>query len=96
MSFVELEQFLAARGVEVEGDQEVVLAGNENVVVWSGVSKAFADEVNDLLRAGVRQQRTQVLVYAVDGKLLDLPIAAQPGRVYKSRRWLPVVFVVEQ
>ncbi len=88
VSFVELERHL---GADMAGDGCVTLGDNANVVLWSGISDAFAEAVSGLLRAGaVRLVPTSSLTYAVDGKLLALPVV-KGAYHYRRPHWLPVV-----
>jgi hypothetical protein len=86
VSFVEIEGAFA----DAKGDHEIAL-DDRNVVLWQGVSYQLADAVRDAIKMGlVELSPTSPLVYAIDGKLLRLPIA-KGARNYKSPRWLPVV-----
>jgi hypothetical protein len=86
VSFVEIEGAFA----DAQGDHEIIL-DDRNIVLWQGVSYQLADAVRDAIKMGlVELSPTNPLVYAIDGKLLRLPIA-KSTRNYKSPRWLPVV-----
>lgn len=88
VSFAELERHL---GADMAGDGCATLGGNDSVVLWSGVNDAFAGAVSGLLRAGaVRLVPTSSLTYAVDGKLLALPVV-KGAYHYRRPHWLPAV-----
>lgn len=93
VSFAELERHLTNNGLEPCGDLSMVVnSPNSNVYVWVAMSQAFAEAVQDLLRAGkVYLWHSQPLVYMIDGKLPRLPLAKRmPRGGYKAPRWLPV------
>lgn len=95
-SLVEAESFLASEGLEVSGDREMFLE-RMNATLWQGVSEEFTE----VIRRAVDTQRihwypTTPLVYAIDGRMLALPVIGgrPPKGGYRERRWLPVVFNV--
>ena len=62
-----------------------------NVRYWCGLSREAADAFAELLSEGLIELRpTSVLVYAIDGQILNMPIAKGMKR-YKKPRWLPLV-----
>ena len=87
VSFVEL-----ARDIPSAFGGNVVLGGFETLVVWTGLSKDGAEAVLSLVQTGeIHMTPTSMLVYAIDGRLLNLPIAKRV-QSYKRLHWLPVVF----
>jgi hypothetical protein len=93
VTFPELGDRLAARGVEVDGDQTLALAQDPAVVLWSRWRPEVVDVVVELVAAG------QVVLEPCrperyNGARLDLPwrrCAARrprcPGRVGCRSRW---------
>ena len=49
VSFAELVQDLAGRGIEVDGPQALVLRANENVVLWPSLSAPLVTAIRALL-----------------------------------------------
>jgi hypothetical protein len=75
VTFVEIEQALAARGVEVTGQLEMVI-GDRNIVLWAGMSERFVAIMSALeRRRTVAPMPTSVLTYMADGKFLLYPLA---------------------
>lgn len=75
------------------GDMAMHRSDNENVVLWSGMSREAVEAVKKILGEGeYEMRRTQMLVYAIDGRIPKLPIAHSLKRKYKKPHWLPVVF----
>jgi hypothetical protein len=71
-------------------DGEALLAG-ENMVIWLGVSDVAIAAINKLKADGrVIAKPAPVLVYAIDGAMLTMPLAKQ-NRAYRKPHWLPVV-----
>lgn len=63
----------------------------DNLIVWVGMTKAATDAIDELRSVPwVFFQPSSVLVYAIDGGLLKMPIAKRMT-AYKSPRWLPTV-----
>jgi len=86
-SFVEL---MRAVGPEAEGDISMEAPPGYNIVWWSGMSETFVDAL-ELARSYIEPTPTSVLVYAIDGGMLGLPIVKQARR-YKKPHWVPMVF----
>lgn len=92
VSFVELERLL---GDQMDGDYALWI-GNENIILWSGVSQQFADTFNDLVRTGaVRLVPASLFIYLADGKVLGLPLVKGRYR-YKQPHWLPVTLDIPE
>jgi len=87
---VTFAEIVNAIGSEANGDRQLGRL-DLNVVLWSGVSEAFVDAFT-LAKSRIYPVQTQFLVYAMDGALLNLPIAKQLNKPYKKTHWLPVVF----
>ena len=90
VSFVELEREFPG---EFEGHEHAMyLTDCDNVVLWEPVSLAMTGVLNSARENGrIVMKATQPIVYAIDGKMLRLPIASK-ARHYKTPRWLPVSF----
>ena len=92
-SFVEIERWLADQGVDPAGSW--ALEPVRNLVVWAGVSKEFCDFFH-AVRSHVHLRPLNgletIVVYAQDGKMLDLPLAKRPPPSgYKDPHWVPCV-----
>jgi hypothetical protein len=91
VTFVELRDFLAPH-MEVEGKIALPLPKYENIILWVGTSQTFFDAVAKALSAHlIESHPTQVLVYMVDGCMVDMPLA-KSLRQYKEPHWLPIAF----
>jgi hypothetical protein len=87
-SFVELEQAFDMVSAEYRGDYALQ---NGPIVYWTGWSTEAIDALNDAVQAGeVHLASAPLLIYMVDGKMLDLPIVKGAYR-YKRDHWLPTV-----
>ena len=79
-------------GADFQGDIAMCMASNENIVLWSGMSKAFLDALSSLLADGViKMTPTEPLVYFIDGLAPTLPVVKRRYK-YKTPHWLPVAF----
>lgn len=92
-SFVEIEEYFEATGLDYKGDCGIELSNDElsNVILWYGWKAEYTDLIGSMLKANELHARcTNSFVYAIDGKTLKLPVAKQPQH-YKKRHWLPVL-----
>jgi hypothetical protein len=87
---VTFAELVSAIGEEANGDRELGWP-QLNVVLWTGVSENFIHSFNRA-KERIVPAPTQVLTYAMDGTLLQLPIAKQLKKPYKSSHWLPFMF----
>jgi hypothetical protein len=85
VSFVEL---IDACGPDAIGDLQLEL--KPNLVLWVGVSPIF-EEAFHLALKRIRPYPDTPMVYFMDGRALNLPIA-KSIRAFKQPRWLPVTF----
>lgn len=91
VTFVEIGQLIEGRGIAAKGDLSLLIK-DYNVVLWTGMSERFLEIVMAMqARKRVIPKPTSVLVYAVDGVLLTLPLAKR-NRRYKTPHWVPTVF----
>lgn len=94
-TFVEVERVCQECGLETRGTCSIDLPGCPNVVLWAGMSDAFADVVLAI------QDRTELsaaswLCYLIDGGTLRLPLAKRPPKCgYKEPHWAPVTLRVK-
>jgi hypothetical protein len=92
LSLPELAARLEGHGLEVDGDQSLVLGQDPNVVVWT----RWCPDVIDVLVELVAEGRLVVEVCSAEryrGLQVDLPVAPvrrPPGRLL-SAHWLPCV-----
>jgi len=86
-SFAELSMVF---GEKIRGE-EALIFDNENIIIWTNLSKEFIEIFKELLNEKkIVVVPSNPLVYACDGKLLKLPIAKRLIK-YKEPHWLPVV-----
>lgn len=90
VSFIELEREFPE---EFEGQQSAMyLTDYDNVVLWEPVSLAMTGALNSARDNGrIVMKPTSELVYFLEGKVFNLPVARKARR-YKKPRWLPVTF----
>lgn len=78
---------------EFQGDQQISLTGNPNIILWTGVSAEFAEAMEAARVAGdIHPYPTSVLVYIHDGGMLQLPVLTADQLKCKTPHWLPLVF----
>jgi hypothetical protein len=97
VSFIELQRFAEdTLGIPSSGDYALEAA--PNLILWAGVSNDFVDLVNAIKATkSVDLNPTSLLVYMVDGGLLNMPIAKRPPRNgYKEPHWAPVVLHLKE
>lgn len=83
-------EIIAAIGSEAVGDQEWHIA--PNTILWVNMSPRFIDAFQ-LVKPMVWPTPSSPLVYAMDGAMLDPPVAKRISRGgYKTPHWMPVVF----
>jgi hypothetical protein len=91
VTYAEIEKVLAPY-IQVAGTGGVAMGDFANVTLWSGVSRAFVDTVNEVLHTQlVGRQPVSVISYLLDGTSLTLPLAKRL-RAYAKPHWLPVCF----
>ena len=90
VSFVELEREFPG---EFEGQKHgMYLTDCDNVVLWEPVSLAMTGVLNSARDNGrIVMKPASELVYFLEGKVFDLPVARKARR-YATPRWLPVTF----
>jgi hypothetical protein len=93
VTLVELERWL---GPQYCGTGMLVDTRDPNLVFWKGYSEAVIEAFNQLIREGRIEIKTaRLLIYAMDGGALLLPIAKRPPREgYRRPHWLPVLLNV--
>jgi len=89
VSFVELEKIN-----NFCGDCGVFLGSNSNLLLWNKVSQDASDAIKELLEENlIITKVVNPIIYAVDGKVLSLPLAKRiSNKKSKNLKWLPVVF----
>lgn len=94
-TFVEISRVLEGCGVPTEGDRALFL-GDSNICLWAGMSEEFIAVMHELQAArAIHPTATNLLVYLIDGGMLDMPIAKNPPKNgYKKPHWAPVVMNV--
>lgn len=96
VSFVELERIA---GPNHKGHHAVTkdMPKGGFVVFWEGVSEDFVQAIILMLaRKVVYVWPTQLLVYLVDGKVINRPTLTRlPSRALKEPKWVPMCFNLE-
>jgi hypothetical protein len=87
VTFVEI---VAAIGEQAQGDCTLGWP-DLKLALWDHVSADFISAFS-LAKTRIYPVPAQFLVYAMDGRLLNMPIAKQLKKPYKRLHWLPVVF----
>ena len=63
-----------------------------NVILWPNISERLGYILRDLIESGeIHVHPSTQLIYAMDGKLIELPIAKKLFP-YKKPHWFPVTF----
>ena len=89
VTHVECERVLAPH-LEVKGDWALTHPTVENLLFWVNVSEAFLDVLTELLDGGhIWRVPAEVLSYAIDGKVLTLPIPKRVQKRYARPHWVP-------
>jgi len=75
------------------GDIDIAMPGRPDLVLWTGVSQAFADAFDAAHHA--LEPNIDVLAYLWDGAMLSLPVVLEyrtDWKPYAKPHWLPLVF----
>lgn len=93
LSFVELEDLFKKFDFDYEGNLQFTISRkNEySVVIWAGLNDEALDILDDLFNnKDIMFTPCNILIYHIDGKYINLPIAKRP-RMYKKPHWLPTL-----
>lgn len=104
-SFVNIEHVMEQNGISISDGQEggyVLNFGKDypNIVLWVFQSLEAHDVWHIMTRLldnknrAVQVRATQTLIYLVDGKVLNMPLA-KSKRNYKKPHWLPTVLSIQ-
>lgn len=96
ISFVELEHFFIENDVDYEGSVKIVSNTYENLTLWEGWNQLAVDVylyVMNKLDDKLHFYKCDPIVYLVDGKVIQLPVAKLEQN-YVSERWLPTLMEV--
>ncbi len=89
-SYVDLERLFDSLHFDWHGDLAIASAVNNTIFLWYEWNEAAAGMTTDLVHDGLLfREATQPLIYLIDGKGLDLPLAKTLIK-YKKPHWLPV------
>ncbi len=93
VSMVELER-VAGEEIDTSGDLAWVVPNDSNLVLWAGMSEDFVAAIDALRERGnVEAGGANPLIYIIDGKSLNYPLARRPpASGYAVEHWLPVLF----
>lgn len=84
---------------DIEGFAGDVVWGSTetNVIVWDRMSQDAIAAITGLIAAEkIVATPSNLLVYAFDGCVIDLPLATNIRKKYARPRWLPLVFAGAQ
>jgi len=75
---------------ELTSGDKTIGDSTRNIILWTGVSREFAETFNSLVRDEriVVLTSTHILSYLIDGAVLPYPIAKR-YRVYNNTHWMP-------
>ena len=93
-SFFELERILRRKQLVETQESKMMICHPQykNIVLWITDNHLLAKAIKELIHEKrVIVKSCNVLIYALDGKLLSLPIAKKIHD-YKEPHWLPVIF----
>lgn len=95
-TFIELERLFEEHNFPYKGEKSITNGENENLIMWVDWNEQAISTISELLSENkITAKHSENLVYLIDGKALNLPIA-KSVRNYKKLRWLPIVFNVTQ
>lgn len=91
VTLAEIQEFLSAY-MDVEGETELALGHDPNIVLWAGMSDEFVAFMRQLWGdPALALDGCSPWAYMMDGKSLNLPIAKRPpNHGYKEPHWMPV------
>ena len=96
VSFVDIEDAFALNAFDFKGTYLIstTIAEEKNIVFWGGWNKDACEVFyNALQKSNANYIRTNYMLYYIDGKIMNIPIAKRI-RKYKQMHWLPVVMGV--
>jgi len=68
-----------------------------NIWLWTKTSNEMSETLAELMKEQkIRLIPVHPLVYIMDGKWLNIPVAVDPNEKYDEPRWLPVAFVLSE
>ena len=78
-------------GEDAEGEYDLFVPGCANLVMWGGLDKGLCDAIAELHREKrIRFEPDSAYLYAMDGRILPLPVAYVP-KDYPDPHWCPVL-----
>ena len=68
-----------------------------NIWLWTKTSEEMSNTLAELIQERkMKLIPVHPLVYIMDGKWLNLPVATEPDKKYEEPRWLPVAFILSE
>ena len=94
-SFVEIERLFERNGFDYKGNVNIIESEEySNIIHWDGWNEAAVDILKDLVNNRiVRMVYSNIIIYLMDGKTLNLPLAKRRIK-YKNPHWSPCVFSI--
>ncbi|NFA41314.1 pathogenicity island protein [Clostridium botulinum] len=93
VSFVDIEKIFESKDIDYLGDYAIATSKNEHIFVWGGWRADFVDLISQVCKENlIEMEPCSPLVYAVDGKMLSMPLVKE-AFFYKTDHWLPVVLI---
>lgn len=94
VSYVEIERFFDSIGYSYKGTAICCSIYTDKVIFWQGWHKQAYSIISELLKEKkIHRSVAPPLLYLLDGKGLDLPIAKQGENYTRIKRkcWLPCI-----
>lgn len=93
-SYVELERLFDDLKFDWKGDLAICESNNEMLIFWINWNRQAIEVIKELEKEKrIIRKPCSALIYAIDGRLLNFPIAKQSVK-YKHPHWLPMQFSV--
>lgn len=95
VSFAELENVCKGQGYK-ELDESMLLGNpSANIFVWSTKYQELIDTYPTIIK-NYKVEAVDILIYALDGCYLNMPIAKDLKRSYKTPHWIPSTISVKR
>lgn len=94
-SFVGIEETFEEYSFNYKEDGKYLISPeNDSIVLWHGWNDEAVQVIQEVMQENeIKLTGTDTLVYLVDGRVLNLPVATKINHHYKEARWYPMLFV---
>ena len=102
LPFIEIEEIFKKNKYDYKGENALFMpnadgSNNENIVIWNGWNESTTTMICEILEENygkiVFKMVTNPIEFCCMGGGLNLPIAKNPKRKYKTQHWLPGVLI---